>query len=543
MLQLKFEPIPARWVERMRSPAREQVTAANKDAPPSAFASPGRRNNDMARLAGFAVGQLGMNAEQVEAVLGAANGALPEPLPEGEAAAVARSIANYGVSFRVAADDIGLSRQIAERLAPEFRAIGKKQWLHWDGQRWDANKGAVKASEAIKRVLTEFKEGLRASDPDDKRAGSLCSARAVRNMTDLAVTDDLLQISPSDLDANSDLLNLRNGVLHLPSGELRPHDPGDLLTMLAGVKLDAEAECPIFDAFMERIQPDPEVRGFILRILGYALLGDPTEHKLFIFHGRGRNGKSVLLESVKHIFGDYAKSVEPSSFVESRSERIRSDIARLVGARLVTASELNPGQKLDASLTKKLTGGDTVTARGLYQAEFEFRPAFVPIMATNSLPIVMGNDEALARRLVLVAFDEIIPESEVDLSLPRKLRSEAPGIFQAMLRGLADYRANGLSVPSKVRGATADFIARSDLIRTFVDETLIPETGGHVGSTAIYQRYQMWAIGEGVHPMSKTQLQGELAKKLGDKVKDRKSQSWGYLGWAFASQQPRFAVV
>src|SRR3954453_10285668 len=135
--------------------------------------------------------------------------------------------------------------------------------------------------------------------------------------------------------------------------------------------------------------------GFLQRALGYSLTGLTTEQVFFIAHGTGQNGKSTLLEIIRAAFGDYARSTDTETFAANDRRDASGPtehIARLHGARLITAVENSEDQPLDEKLIKQITGGDKITARHLYQASFEFVPTFKVWIAANSLPEIRGQD-------------------------------------------------------------------------------------------------------------------------------------------------------
>jgi putative DNA primase/helicase len=206
------------------------------------------------------------------------------------------------------------------------------------------------------------------------------------------------------------------------------------------------------------------------RVLGYTLTGDTREHAFFVFYGAGANGKSTLLNTGRTILGDYAKDTPSQTLLVQRYEGIPNDLARLHGARLVTAIETDAGKQLAESRIKQITGGDTVTARFLYGECFEYLPQFKLFMATNHRPRIQGTDEGIWRRVHLIPFEVAIPKHEQDPALGEKLRAEAPGILRWMVEGSMAWQQNGLAMPSKVRQATAGYRAEEDLLARFLDE-------------------------------------------------------------------------
>ena len=168
---------------------------------------------------------------------------------------------------------------------------------------------------------------------------------------------------------------------------MKPHEANDLLTKMANVDFDPTAECPNFKKVLAQSLPF-EHRAFMLRYLGYSLMGEPREQIFAIPYGVGANGKSTLINAVQHALGDYAANVEPTTLMKQKSEKVRSDVERLQGVRLAITSELGMGEILDAPLIKRFTGGDKITARALYKSEIEYTAKFSLVMTTNSLPVI-----------------------------------------------------------------------------------------------------------------------------------------------------------
>ena len=165
-----------------------------------------------------------------------------------------------------------------------------------------------------------------------------------------------------DMDRDSALLTVLNGTVELLARtRLREHRREDLLTRLAPVLFDEGARAPVFEAFVERIVPDAEVRAFLQRWFGYCLTGDTSEQVVVMLWGAGSNGKSTLLFCLGHVFEDLHEPLPFASFVKDdrrRGSEATPDLALLPGARLVTASEPETGARLSESMIKWMTGGE-----------------------------------------------------------------------------------------------------------------------------------------------------------------------------------------
>ena len=277
-----------------------------------------------------------------------------------------------------------------------------------------------------------------------------------------------LPVLPAAFDQPPWLLNVLNGTVDLHTGILHEHRREDLLTKLAPVVYDPDATCPRWEAFLMRIMGDNvELVAFLQRAAGYALTGDTREEVIFILYGTGANGKSTFLEVLRALLEDYARQADFTTFLARRSDGVRNDVARLAGARFVTAVEAASGRRLDEALIKQLTGRDPVPARFLYQEYFEYYPEFKLFLATNHKPVIQGADEGIWRRIRLIPFAVTIPAAEQDRTLRATLRSELPGILNWAIQGCLAWQREGLGEAEAIQQATAAYRTEMDDPRGF----------------------------------------------------------------------------
>ncbi len=371
--------------------------------------------------------------------------------------------------------DLGNAERLVDLHGQNLRYCHDwKQWLAWDGRRWKVDATAAVercAKDTVRRIYTEAAAVTGEDDAAQDLRKSLYrwataseSAGHIHAMIDLAASEPGIPVTPDDLDPDPWLLNCLNGVLDLRTGELHPHDRALLITKLCPVEYRADATAPTWDAFLSRIMGNNQALiGFLQRAIGYTLTGDVSERVLFLLHGVGANGKSTLLEAIRDTMGDYSQRTPTETLMLQRGNTgPRDDIARLKGARFVSASESDDGRRLAESLVKDLTGGDTITARFLYARLFEYRPEFKIWLATNHRPEIRGTDAAIWDRLRLIPFSVRIPEGERDRHLATKLRAELPGILAWVVRGCREWQAHGLQAPREVLAATDQYRADMD---------------------------------------------------------------------------------
>ncbi|GLO76495.1 hypothetical protein MACH18_35750 [Phaeobacter italicus] len=526
-----FKAIPEAPPKLLSLLAEPRPTPANADRAPSRFMQPGSRNTDLARHAGW-LRSKGYSEVEISRHLHSLNQAAEAPLPSDEVDAIAASISRYPAGSTIEVDDLPLARRIAQRVAKTVCRTGGTGWLRFDGVRWVADLEGAHAKEEVKRALEDMAAELIATGDRDalKHVSQLQTASKAKRILELIATDPHIFRNFEDFDKAPHEINLQNGTMSLLSRELRPHSKEDMFTKVANVHYDEKATCPEFDKFLSSCLPREEAT-FLLRLLAYAMLGQPKEQVFAIFHGPGRNGKSTLVEVMSYLFGDYACSAEPSSFIKQKNAGVRNDLARLKGARLVATSELSTGEILDEPLLKRITGGDTIAARALYREHFEFRPEFVMFMVTNNLPVIDGGDAALARRLILVPFENIVPPEQCDPDLPAKLRAEANGIFNRLLEGCEDYLENGLNVPTSLAAAADRYVKNSDLVAEFLKDRCVLGSKHQVSASNLYGAYRRWCETNSIKPFSQPIFKTEIVKRTNLKQKrTNKGLIWPGVG-------------
>lgn len=414
----------------------------------------------------------------------------------------------------------------AERLAD--LAYGKVLWVHglgwlwWDGKRWkrDESKRVLRiATNTVRSIYqeAEFFNGRAALATDEEernRWGKLAeaanrwataseSAGKITATIKLAAAQPLLVLDEGakGLDANPMALNVQNGILDLDTLELRPHDPAERHTRIAGASYDPEAEAPFFQECMKRALPDEELRRWVQKAVGYSLPGTHSEF-LFIPHGDGANLKSTVEYAWRRALGDYAAEA-PSDLLVARREwgaAGESALAGLHGRRFVTATETEQGKQLAEVLAKKLTGEPEITAKFMRQNYFTYPNQMAVWLATNYKPVVQGTDLAIWRRIRLIPFEVTIPpEERIDPSeVQRRLREERDGILAWMVEGLRLYQEEGLSPePEAVAAATRGYREEMDPLAGWLREAFDEDPEAVVSIEWLRKSYRRWAESTG----------------------------------------------
>jgi putative DNA primase/helicase len=286
----------------------------------------------------------------------------------------------------------------------------------------------------------------------------------------------------SEFDADPLLLNVRNGTIVFlrPEPERgfdagwskREHRREDRMTKICAVDHDPGAECPRFDAFLEKVQPDPEMRDFLDVWAGYNSLGLSDAQKMAIFYGEGSNGKGVWINTIAHMLGDYAWATGIETFIDQGRYRKGSDaspdLAALAGRRMVYANEPENNSKFSDGLIKELTSDEPKGGvRELMKPPFELQITFSNTVSANTLPGI-GTDHGIQRRVQVVPWAVVISGADVDPRLKDKLKAEAAGILNRMIAGAVRYLADGLPTPQAIKDATIEYQQDNDLLGKFL---------------------------------------------------------------------------
>jgi putative DNA primase/helicase len=347
-----------------------------------------------------------------------------------------------------------------------------RKWMVWDGRRWK-----IDNQEGVFGLAVAFAKDLYSPEIATSSEGMKYAQRANNNAglnAFLTIAQKKKTLPTSAFDTQPYLINCANGTLDLRTGELHPHDRKQFLTKIVDAEHDPDAlkHAPAFKSFLETIQPDPEIRAFLQRSIGYSLLGTVRERSFWILYGIGNNGKSIFLNLFNRLLGDYASGTTAGSIMAGKGSQIPNDIARLVGKRFVIIPETEENEKLNAALVKALSAGDTVTARFLFGEFFDFDFTGKLWIATNHKPTITDHSKGFWDRLKVVPFSQNIPAAKLIKSddLMAQLMAERNAVFAWAVQGCRDYFAtDGLHTPPVIQAEIDSYRWEQDSIAQFLD--------------------------------------------------------------------------
>jgi putative DNA primase/helicase len=377
-------------------------------------------------------------------------------------------------------EDDRIADIFAEAHRADLRYVAEwGKWFEWQGGCWREDK-TLRVFNLIRRTCKA--QGI----------GGARMAPMVGGVHTLARADPRLTATVEQWDADPWLLNTPDGVVDLRTGEMRRHDPNLYCTKTTAV--GPRGDCPKFKAFLMRIMGDDEdLVAYLARVFGYCLTGDTSGQAIFFNYGVGQNGKGTLMTAVAGILSDYCLATPIETFTESRNDRHPTELARMRGARLVTATETEGGRYWAESRLKELTGGERIAARFMHKDYFEYLPQFKPHISGNHKPRLRSVGKAMRRRINMIPFMVIIPEDERDDHFADKLKPEWPGILQFMIDGCLDWQERGLAPPEAVTKATDAYFAGEDGYADWVADRCEVIAGFWAKSSDLFGSWRDWA--------------------------------------------------
>jgi len=426
-----------------------------------------------------------------------------------------------------------------------------KVWFVWSGHYWKEDE-VNRALESIEEVInlyekehskqstlaveeTKKQNNIKAADHKKtasdifKRIKDLQRLSRKKNVLELARSGEKgLGVSGNNTwDQNTMLLGCSNGIIDLETGSFLSGLPEDYIQKITNTEwIHIDEPCPVWETFIMQIfNENADLASYFKRLMGYALTGKNTEHKFPILHGRGRNGKGTVLETIRYVLGDLAGSIPAETLLDQKQHSsggaATPDLMALRGRRIAWASETNEGRRFNIGKVKWLCGGDTITGRHLFGKMASFEPTHTLLLITNHKPKADSSDYAFWQRVHLIPFELSYVdepkewfERKADKTLLDKLKAEASGILAWLVRGCLEWQRIGLSPPECVKLATAEYQKDQDTIRLFIDECCQLNAESTARAGELYEGYVSWCKTNGMYPVNSTRFGKHLTETL-----------------------------
>ena len=413
--------------------------------------------------------------------------------------------------------DAALARRLVNKFGGNLRycePLGG--WQLYNHGRWGRDETLMVEYMAHKICLEQARRA--AEDPTldksrGKEARRLGGSGAQSSTLVKARSDRRVVVQQEQFDADPWLLNTPAGVVDLRTGLLGPHDPRQYHTRMTAVAPVHGQPVEFLRFLHEATAGDQGLMRLIQIKAGYWLTGVTREHDITFIWGPGGNGKSVLVNALSHILGDYAATADTSTFAQTKNEQHPEALARLRGARLVLANETQEGVSWNESRVKQASGGDKMTARFMNQNSFEFTPRFKLVFVGNHKPRIANLDQAIKRRFHLIPFT--VTPKVIDRTLDEKLKAEAGKILAWAIEGCLMWQSQGIELPAVVRNATAEYFTDEDPLGRFLEERCVLRHDATALTSGLYEAWRDWAHEQGEHVRTARWLTSALAVRPG----------------------------
>jgi len=380
----------------------------------------------------------------------------------------------------------------------------RRRWLLWRQHHWEPDCDGHISRLAVEAARVRYSQAENIKDLKERQrvaSWAISSESRMRIDACISLARNIIPIADSgdNWDFDKMLLGVNNGIVDLETGELRPGQPDDRITMTTGVYFDPEAKCPRWEQFLTEVFEDDELIDWLWRALGYSTSGDTTEQCIFIGHGIGANGKGVFSGALHSALGDYAYNSPFSTFELYQRASIPNDLAALEFKRFVSSSETNDNTRLNEARIKTISGCDPITARYLHKEYFTFYPHLKLWLFVNHKPKVIDDSFGFWRRVRLIPFTHQFTGEADDRRLGEKLRVEAPGILAWLVRGCLEWQKRGLDpIPECVKFATQEYKQESDILAGFIADRCVEHPQATVKASELYKTYKSWTESEGM---------------------------------------------
>ena len=333
----------------------------------------------------------------------------------------------------------------------------------------------------------------------------------------LNVAKSMLTIKVSDLDKNPVLLNTPRATYNLEKGVAgeQPHDPFDLITKITECSPGDDG----MDIWLEALDTffcgDAELIEYVQKVIGLAAIGKVYEEFIIIAYGDGANGKSTFWNTVARVLGTYSGKISSDILTMGNKVNAQPEMAELKGKRLIIASEMQEGVRLNTAMVKQLCSTDEIQACKKYKDPFHFVPSHQVVLYTNHLPKVGANDDGIWRRLKVIPFNaKIKGNSDIKNYADFLYEKAAPAIMKWIIEGAEKVSKTDHKVddPKCVKDAVAAYREDNDWLGHFIAECCEVGDGFTEKSGEFYQQYRAYCIQSGEYTRSTTDFYAAVEK-------------------------------
>ncbi|MFJ3229210.1 phage/plasmid primase, P4 family [Streptomyces sp. NPDC086783] len=408
--------------------------------------------------------------------------------------------------------DRGNAKLFVKLYNNDYRHVPGMGWYRWDTTRWQIDEDDTvlwAAGDLAEAIATHDPRGLFTTQALQSHRRRALSTTGINAMLTQAKSAPGMVLNAALLDADPYALCTPDGIVDLRTGLLKTPDPNKDFHSRSTTVGPKPVPTPRWERFLTDTfgadAEDQQMISYLQLLLGYSVTGDVGGQVLPFLFGSGKNGKSVLLDVLMKLLGDYADAAPPGFLMARPYEGHPTDLAELHGRRVIVCSEVKPGDKFDEGRVKLLTGGDRIKARRMRQDFFGFNPTHKLWLLGNHRPEVGTGGFAFWRRMRLIPFERVVPDHrKIDNLADILVTEEGPGILTWLVDGARRYLAGDkdLTGPERVRIATSAYAETEDHTGRFYEECCALAPDLRAEQTTLYSVYKTWCQNEGAPAMS-----------------------------------------
>lgn len=409
--------------------------------------------------------------------------------------------------------DLGQADVFVDIYGSKVRYSKETGFLWYDGKVWKDNPLKVQAyaqeltARQLKDALSKLSAAQSSNADKETRKAQIEKAESylkyVRNRrssksiySTLTEIQPKLAVDPKELDADPYILNTPAGAVDLRTGKLHEHSPWHYCTKITGVSPD-NTNIEMWYDFLKRVTVnDKELENYLQEVAGMSVIGMVLKECMVVAHGSGGNGKSTLFNVESKVLGDYSGMLSAEALTVNCKKNKSPEKAELRGKRLVIASELEEGLRLDTAMVKQLCSTDQILAEPKYLKPFHFTPSHTLVLFTNHLPRVGSTDKGTWDRLIIVPFLASFRgmKGEVKNYADYLFRNCGGAVLSWMIEGAKKFIENDceLHTPDAVNRASAEYLAENDWLNQFIEAKCDVNPEYIALSGELYDEYREW---------------------------------------------------
>ena len=441
-------------------------------------------------------------------------------------------------------DDAGNGDALAHVLGERYLYSEYAGWLRWTGTHYERENAERLLEKDAVAVLRRRRAAAALAGKESVVQAAKPSMQRVRAA--IARLASLKVVSIASFDQHPHLLNARNGVIDLRTGEILAHETSYRFTACINAEYYPQADRTEWVNWLrENVRGGDEVVQWLQSWLGYAITGSTALEQLAYIYGPTRSGKGTLTETLLALMGGLAKTADFATFTRGDDHQ-NFDLAALRGARLVISGEGMRASELNAARIKKLTGGDEVSCAFKHRDIFTYRPQYKLVLVSNHRLNVDVDDGAAWARVRVVEFPNSHLEHE-DIRLKERMKrpENLRGVLAWLVEGAKrfyEHIAHGqrIPVPKAVKDATSEHRDALDFVGQWMAERLVETEEGRTNARECWKDYNNWCSENGVmHPKGIKAFREALEKR--GVTFERTNQQRGVMkGWALKTSEIPF---